>query len=274
MNRKAFLMMAGALAMGGVLVNATGPAQAQPAGRGGPATAPLYDPAQLPQFKGKVAQYSLTPMGEVDGLILADGTEVHVPPFVSTQLVFAVKPGDAVTIHGVKAQAIPMVMARSIANDATGAVVLVVPPRGGHGRMMGGGAALEAEGKIAAVLHSPRGEANGVRLEDGTLVRLPPPEVKRLAETLAVGKTIAVRGEGYAGPMGRVIAARQIGADKATMKDVDGPRHGERRMGPGGHGMRHGDGPHEMRRGDGPHEMRRGDGDGHPMMRHRMGSNG
>ena len=118
MNRKAFLMMAGALAMGGMLVQ--GVANAQPMGgqrhgRDGAAMAPLYDPAQLPQFKGKVAQYSLTPRGEVDGLILADGTEVHVPPFVSTQLVFAVKPGDAVTIHGVKAQAIPMVMARSTA---------------------------------------------------------------------------------------------------------------------------------------------------------------
>lgn len=256
MNRKAFLMMAGALAMGGMLVQ--GVANAQPMGgqrhgRDGAAMAPLYDPAQLPQFKGKVAQYSLTPRGEVDGLILADGTEVHVPPFVSTQLVFAVKPGDAVTIHGIKAQAVAMVMARSIANDATGATVLVVPPRGGHGRMMGGGAALEAEGKIAGVLHSPRGEVNGVRLEDGTLVRLPPPEAKRLAETLAVGKTIAVSGEGYAGAMGRVIAARQLGADKASMKEVAGPRHGgergwgrdgERRMGREGHEGRHG----EMRR--------------------------
>lgn len=273
MNRKAFLMMAGALAMGGVLVNTVGLAQAQPAGRGGSAmapAAPVYDPAQLPQFKGRVAQYSLTPRGEVDGLILADGTEVHVPPFVSTQLVFAVKPGDAVTIHGMKAQAVPMVMARSIANDATGATVLVMAPRRGHGPM-GAGAGLEAEGKIAAMLHSPRGEANGVRLEDGTLVRLPPPEAKRLAETLAVGKSIAVRGEGYAGPLGRVIAARQIGADKASLKDVAGPRHGERQMGREGREGRHGG---MMHRGDGSHEMRRGDGDGHPGMRHRMGERG
>ena len=263
MNRKTFLMVAGAMAIGGLLVH--GGASAQPmGGRGGASGAPLYDPAQLPQFKGRVAQYSLTPMGEVDGLILADGTEVHVAPFVSTQLVFAVKPGDAVTIHGVKAQAVAMIMARSIANDATGASVVVVPPRG-PGRM-GGGAGLEAEGKVAGMLHSMRGEANGVRLEDGTLVRLPPPEAKRLAETLAVGKSIAVRGEGYAGPMGRVIAARQIGADKETLKDVAGPRHGERRFGPGGmgrdgHGPRHG-------------EMRHGDDDGHPMMRQRMGERG
>ncbi len=238
MTRKNVLMLATALVLGAGALGGAGLAMAQPgsmrAMQGGGA---VYDPAQLPQLKGKVAQYSLTPRGEVDGLILADGTEVHVPPFVSTQLVFAVKPGDAVTIHGVKAKDLPMMMARSVANDATGATVLVtMPHRGGEGA-----AALEAEGRITSVLHTPRGEANGVRLDDGTLVRMPPSEAKRLGETLAPGKSIAVRGEGYAGPLGRVIAARQLGADKASLGDVAGPRPGERRFGPDGHrGMRHG----------------------------------
>src|SRR5579871_3935968 len=82
-----------------------------------------YDPNQLPAIQGKVAQYSLTPRGDVDGLILADGTEVHMPPHLGTQLVYSVKPGDAVTIHGLKARAIPMVQAMSVKNDATGATV-------------------------------------------------------------------------------------------------------------------------------------------------------
>jgi hypothetical protein len=243
MTRKSFLMLASALVLGAGVVQGTGLAMAQPAARTTGA-APMYDPAQLPQVKGKVAQYSLTPRGDVDGLILADGTEVHVPPFVSTQLVFAVKPGDSVTIHGLKARAIPMVAARSITNDASGATVLVAAPRGpGH---HGEGAALEAEGKVAALLHTPRGEANGIRLEDGTIVRLPPPEAKRLAETLAVGKSVVVRGEGYAGPLGRVIAARQLGETKESLKDVAAPRHGERRFGPG---MRHGMHGHDGERG-------------------------
>lgn len=255
MNRKSFLMLASALVLGtGVVQGAT----AQPAGRGpGPAAsnAPIYDPAQLPEIKGKVAQYSLTPRGDVDGLILADGTEVHVPPFVSTQLVFAVKPGDAVTIHGLKARALPMVAARSVTNDATGAKVLVMPPHGpGHGR--GDGASLEAEGKIAALLHTPRGEANGARLEDGTIVRLPPPEAKRLAETLTVGKTLVVRGDGYAGPLGRVIAARQLGETKETLKDVAAPRWRDREERRPGMMMRHGWHGHD-RGHHGPHMMGR-----------------
>jgi hypothetical protein len=252
MTRKTVLMLATALVLGAGALGGAGMAAAQPGPRGGAPAAPVYDPAQLPSFKGKVAQYTLTPRGDVDGLILEDGTEVHLPPFMSTQLVFSVKPGDAVTIHGLKARALPMVAARSVTNDASGVTVLVMPPhggpmgghmggpmgghmgghKGGHmgghmGRTMGD-AGLEAEGKVAAILHTPRGEANGVRLEDGTIVRLPPGEAKRLEETLAVGKTVAVRGAGYSGPLGRMIAARQIGENRDSLKDVAGPRAGER----------------------------------------------
>ena len=85
--------------------------------------ATTYDPARLPATNGKVAEYTLTSRGDVDGLILTDGTEVHLPPHLGTQLVFAVKPGDVVTIHGLRARAIPMVQAMSVSNDATGNTV-------------------------------------------------------------------------------------------------------------------------------------------------------
>lgn len=80
------------------------------------------------QVKGKIAQYSLTPRGAVDGLILVDGTEVRLPPHASNQIVFAVRPGDAVTIEGRKATANPVVTAISVTNDATGAMVVTGPP--------------------------------------------------------------------------------------------------------------------------------------------------
>jgi len=40
----------------------------------------IYDPEQLPVHRGQVQQYTLTPRGDIDGLILADGTEVKTPP--------------------------------------------------------------------------------------------------------------------------------------------------------------------------------------------------
>ncbi len=186
----------------------------------------VYDPAQLPEIKGKVAQYILTPRGDVDGLILADGTEVHVPPFLSTQVVATVKPGDAVTIHGLKARAIAMVAAASVANDATGVTLTVHRPMEHHGA----GAPQEASGKIKALLHEPRGEVAGAVLEDGTQVRLPPSEARRLTAQLAIGAPLTVRGEGYTGPLGHVVAARELGPDAQHLSRVAASPHDEHGM--------------------------------------------
>lgn len=216
--------------------------------------AAAYDPAQLPAIQGKVAQYSLTPRGDVDGLILTDGTEVRTPPHLGAQLVGAVKPGDAVTIHGLRARNLPLVQAMQVSNDAGGATVTDTGPgEGPHGprgpggpdgRFRGSGApdqpTLTAQGRVKAALHGPRGEVNGALLEDGTIVHMPPPEAQRLAAQIAPGATVYVQGPGYAGPLGRVIAARAIGPDAASTTPIAAPpRHG-----PGhGPGRRPGDGP-------------------------------
>jgi hypothetical protein len=125
---------------------------------------PAYDPQQLPMLQGKVGQYSLTPRGDVDGLILEDGTEIHLPPHLGAQLVFAIKPGDRVTVHGLKARAIAMVQAMSVTNDATGATVVDNGPAGPAGPREPG-QFLSAQGHIKTQLHGPRGDLNGVLLE-------------------------------------------------------------------------------------------------------------
>jgi len=227
MTRLSTLLLGTALVAG---LAAPAMAQPRPPMPRGPAMSDTFDPAQLPETKGKVAQYTLSPWGEVDGLILADGTEIQVPPHLSSALVFSVHPGDAVTIHGLRARAMPMVVAASIANDASGVVVGGQP---GH-------AAMEATGVVKATLHTPRGDAGGVLLADGTVVRLPPPEATKNAAILAVGQTIVVRGEGVANALGKVIAARQIGPSADKLVAVGGPRmEGMKGM----MGMMHGHGP-------------------------------
>jgi len=57
---------------------------------------------------------------------------------------------------------------------------------------------LEDEGRIKAQLHDRRGTLNGVLLEDGTIVRMPPPEAERLAANLAVGQPLYASGDGVA----------------------------------------------------------------------------
>ena len=212
-------------------------------------TAQTYDPSQLPATKGRVAQYSLTPRGDVDGLILDDGTEVHLPPHLGTQLVYAIKPGDQVTIRGLRAREAPMVQAMQVTNDASNQSVTDTGPGGPRGPRHGPGPdaarqPLEGQGAIKAQLHGPRGDLNGLLLADGTIVRLPPPEAQRMATTLAVGQTVFVRGDGVANGLGRVIAARAIGPNAQQVTEVAQPM---RHDGPGGagpdgdrHGPRHG----------------------------------
>ncbi len=110
---------------------ATAPPQAPPAIAAPPPSASglPYAIQQLQQYKGTVARYTLTPRGDVDGLLLSDGTEVHFPPHMSAQLVYAVKPGDAVTVRGLKAYSMPLIDALAISNDASGQTVVDRGPR-------------------------------------------------------------------------------------------------------------------------------------------------
>lgn len=207
--RRIHALVAAALIAGG-----TGLARAE--------DAETYDTGQLPAIQGKVSEYSLTPRGDVDGLILADGTEVQLPPHLGNQLVFTVKPGDNVTVHGLRARAIPVVQAMSVTNDATGQTVTDTGA-GGPPDPHGPAQPLTAEGHIKARLYGPRGDLNGALLDNGTIVRLPPTEAQRLAGELVPGAPLFAQGEGFANPLGRVIAATSIGPNQNQMTVVAAP---------------------------------------------------
>jgi hypothetical protein len=193
----------------------------------------LWDPSQLPETKGTVKQYTLTPRGDVDGLILTDGTEVKLPPHLTGQIVFAVKPGDAVSVRGLRARALPLVDAASVTNFVTGVTVMDNgPPRGP------GATTIETTlgGKIAALLHGKRGEVNGALLDSGTVLRLPPPEAERMQMLLQPGQTVAVRGTSLVTPLGTVVDVQAIGnsAEQLTQLDAPPPPRGRPEVGPQG----------------------------------------
>jgi hypothetical protein len=192
-----------------------------------------FDPAQLPTTHGVVAQYDLSPRGDVDGLILTDGTEVHLAPYLGSQLLADVKPGDSVTIHGLHARVIPLVQAMSVTADKTGttiadAALLGAPPHRPrpHGRPPAPplGQSTQAKSTVKMQLHGPRGEMNGVLLADGTIVHMPPPAAARLATLLAPGAAVTVQGNAVQSDAGQVILATMIGSATGTLQPV--------RMGP------------------------------------------
>jgi hypothetical protein len=189
------------------------------------APAPVYDPQQLPAINGTVNRYTLTPRGDVDGLILADGTEVHFPPHLSTQLVYAVKPGDAVTVRGLKALNIPLVAAVSITNGRSGQTVTDNGPGFGPGPKgpRQAGQPMTVQGRVQMALHGPRGDVNGVLIEDGTILRLPPPEAERFAPQLAPGQTVTAQGDAITTPMGRVVDVQAIGPSPTQLSFIERP---------------------------------------------------
>jgi hypothetical protein len=180
----------------------------------------LYDPAQFPETKGVVKQYTLGPRGDVDGFILVDGTEVKVAPYLSSEIVFTAHPGDAVTIRGLKARALPLIDAASVTNDRTG---LAVSDQGRPGPRRDETTQL-ISGKVVGELHGKRGEVNGALMEDGAMLRLPPPEASRLSDLLQPGKTISMRGTRTTSVLGTVIEASAIGPSPDHLSEVAGPR--------------------------------------------------
>lgn len=194
--------------------------------------AALYDPAQLPSFNGKVQQFTLSPRGEIDGLILADGTEVKTPPHLSTAIAYAIKPGDSVTIHGLRAAAIPLLQATAITDHTTNRSVIDQGPGPGP---QGPASALnpagmtEVQGAIRMSLHGARGEINGVLLTDGTVLRLPPDAAINTPELLQPGRTVVAQGDEVTSPIGKVIEVRAIGTSRGNLTPIDdapplGPR--------------------------------------------------
>ena len=131
------------------------------------------DPDHLPETTGVVGCFLLNGEGEADGLVLADGTEVHFPPHMGGDVLAAVQPGGTVRVRGVRPRGVAMIAAVSIAPEEGARIVDAGPPENGesrkaaHKQAHAARTAIEAQGVVRQVLHGPKGEVRGVLLEDG-----------------------------------------------------------------------------------------------------------
>jgi hypothetical protein len=177
---------------------------------------PTFDPDQLPVFHGVVAMYSLLQSDQLDGIILDDGTEVRISPRLSAEVAFAVKPGDTVTVHGLKVSGAPVVQAMSIVNNATGARVLDTfqpagPPYENRRVQL-----MEAKGHVKAQLYGGDGKVDGVLLADGTIIRLTQGFMPANTDCLTPGRDIVATGFGLVSLLGRVLDARSVTLESKT----------------------------------------------------------
>ena len=210
-----------------------GPPPGDPAAAG--ARAAAYDPQQFPSIRGEVERMSLTARGDIDGVILKDGTEVQTAPNLSTQMAFAIKPGDRVTIHGLRAAALPLVRAVSITDDVShrtvsdsdvvasidSAAERPAPPRGAS--LPAPGAGSETSGRVRMALHGPQGEVNGVLLESGVILRFPPGQTVQLNSLVQPTQSLVAEGVTVTNALGTVVDVRQMGPSRDRLVAVGTP---------------------------------------------------
>jgi hypothetical protein len=210
--------------------------------------AAVYDSQQFPAIRGELDRLTLTARGEIDGFILKDGTEVKTAPDLSTQIAFAIKPGDRVTVHGLKAAALPLVSAVSITDEETHRTVAdpgvsaattmtpppppARPPRGAPPPPPA--ATSETSGRVRMALHGPQGEVNGALLENGTILRFPPDQGAQLTPLIQPRQSVVAEGPAISNALGTVVDVQQIGASRNQLIAVRPPSRAMDGRGPAG----------------------------------------
>jgi hypothetical protein len=180
-------------------------------------------------------QYLMNPHGEVDGLLLTDGTQVHFPPHMGKDLVAVVKPNDPVSVQGYRHVGGLVVKADVITNSQSGRSVTerepgpfdgpIIPPHLRNWAL----AERHAEGPVRVLLYGPRGDVNGAILEDQTIVRFPPHAAYQIASILRVGAPFSAVGYGTENEYGRVIEATAVGAPGQALTPISDPGSGRMR---------------------------------------------
>jgi hypothetical protein len=190
------------------------PPPAPPAALAAPA-----DWGQQADIVGTVKAFTMTPVGDLEGMILADGTEVHVPPHLSAQLAAAVRQGEAVRVRGWRTNVPNFIVATALTGQRGQSVVDQGPPPPGMmppppppGQPAAGAQQATVVGRVQQVLHGPRGDVNGALLDDGTILKLPPPAAWQASSVLQPGQSVNAQGWALSNSYGRVVDVQTIDA--------------------------------------------------------------
>ena len=188
----------------------------------------ILDPPSMdkaPVADGIVDRYLLNPRGDVYGLLLRDGSQMHVTLRAAQDLTKAIQPGDHVRVHGRRVPDSPLVKPDVIVNvtDRTSFTVpyrldLPMPPREERPTVT----EMNAAGTIRVLLYDPlKDVVNGALLSDGTQVRLPPDVGEHFHASLQKDMDVEVRGYGTATPYGSALEAIAIGRKGQPLTHLD-----------------------------------------------------
>ncbi|MDI2112792.1 hypothetical protein [Commensalibacter nepenthis] len=179
----------------------------------------VMDLSVLPAIKGNVKQYLPTPYGNLGGLLLSDGTQIMFSTMFGEAVKTFVRPGQNVTIRGLKAKHLPLLQAFLIENEK-GQKIQEDSPEAGFSPVPITGPDLFVQGQVAQLLHNLQGQVMGVVLKDGTVVYIRPSDIGKLGFGLQLGVSLYVRGMGSFTSMGKALQARLIGQTKDHMVEL------------------------------------------------------
>lgn len=181
------------------------------------------------QVTGRVAGYTTAGRGEMDGVILEDGTRVHFPPRLGAMVLPLLDRGQPVRIVGtVENRAAGKILeATAITSVNSGKTVYVaaVPPptpekvsapdrsksaQPAEPTTLTGADLRASEGRVKGYSAAPGGAMDGVVLDNGTRIHFPPHAGEAVLPLVKQGQTIRVIGWNLAGPEGAVIEATKI----------------------------------------------------------------
>ena len=179
-----------------------------------------------PVVAGQLRRFLVNPHGEVDMLLLADGTLIKFPPHMTRDLVAAVKPGDAISVRGFREPG-GAVKAFVIVNETSRQQVIERPPAPELVKMpkhlrFASLARLQVTGTVERALRGKNGEVNGALLADGTVVRFPPHASFDFASLLQPGQTLAAEGLGTENSNGKGLEATTMGPNPTTLRPIYG----------------------------------------------------
>jgi hypothetical protein len=218
-----------AIGIGTAVVSQSNGIGAEPAFRPEPAVpvADSHPPSvdQPPVADGIVDRYLLHPRGIVDGLLLRDGSQMHVTPRAADGLIQIIQPGDHVRVHGRRSGDSPLVVPDVIVNVTDGKSFTVpyrldlpIPPSEARPTAN----EMRAAGTIQVLLYDYiKGGVNGMLLSDGTQIRLPPDVGKQFPASLRHNMDVEVEGNGTITSYGRALEALAIARKGHPLTPLD-----------------------------------------------------
>jgi hypothetical protein len=175
------------------------------------------------ELQGKIDRFTLAPSGTPDGFILDDGIEVRFQRYLGGQLARALNRGELVKVQGVHLVAQHLLLASSVTDLVNHQTVVDRGEAGLQPQAGPSGSVGSAEGEVRVVLHNFQGVPDGAILDSGMTIRLPEDVPAILPTLLAVGQTLAVRGEEIDTENGPLLRVESMGPSANELNPLQQP---------------------------------------------------